>query len=233
MTEWIYPRRCPLCDGVLGKNEPLLCRACARKLEFAEEPRCFQCGKPLESTEREYCGDCARGRHRYLEGFAPFVYQGIFKNSVLRFKYSGRPEYAKFYSAAILRFGGDKIRRWDPEVLIPVPLHRERLLRRGYNQAEVLARQLGKEAGIPVVSDAVMRKKNTEAQKLLGSRERKKNLEKAFAAGKGIRAFRSALIVDDIYTTGSTVDAVAKVLRDSGTEDIYFVSACIAAGGIL
>lgn len=232
-AELIYPRRCPLCDGLLGKKEPLLCRKCAEKLKFVEGPRCFRCGKPLGNDEEEYCGDCARAGRRFESGFAPFAYQGLYKKSVLRFKYGGRQEYAGFYSASILRFGGGKIRRWNPDVLIPVPIHRKRLLRRGYNQAEVLARRLGKETGIPTVADAVVRKRNTAAQKLLGSRERRKNLEDAFAAGKGIKAWKCALIVDDIYTTGSTVDAVAKVLKDSGAGRIYFVCVCVTPGGFL
>ena len=131
MTELLYPRRCPLCDGILGRAEPLLCRDCGRKLRFAKEPRCFRCGRPMEREEQEYCGNCARIRHRFEEGFAPFPYEGVYKESVLRFKYGGRQEYAGFYSAAILRFGAEKIRGWDPQVLVPVPLHRERLLKEG------------------------------------------------------------------------------------------------------
>ena len=232
MTELLYPRRCPLCDGILGRAEPLLCRDCGRKLRFAKEPRCFRCGRPLEREEQEYCGNCARIRHRFEEGFAPFPYEGVYKESVLRFKYGGRQEYAGFYSAAILRFGAEKIRGWDPQVLVPVPLHRERLLKRGYNQAQVLADSLAEKTGIPAVSGAVIRRKNTAAQKLLGSRERRKNLEQAFAPGKDIRDWKRALIVDDIFTTGSTVDAVEKVLKDWGTERVFFVCVCVTPGGI-
>ena len=115
---------------------------------------------------------------------------------------------------------------------MPVPLHRERLLKRGYNQAQVLADSLAEKTGIPAVSGAVIRRKNTAAQKLLGSRERRKNLEQAFAPGKDIRAWKRALIVDDIFTTGSTVDAVAKVLKDWGTERVFFVCVCVTPGGI-
>ena len=113
-----------------------------------------------------------------------------------------------------------------------MPLHRERLLKRGYNQAQVLADSLAEKTGIPAVSGAVIRRKNTAAQKLLGSRERRKNLEQAFAPGKDIRAWKRALIVDDIFTTGSTVDAVAKVLKDWGTERVFFVCVCVTPGGI-
>src|SRR5699024_3418282 len=63
MTELLYPRKCPLCDGILGGKEPLLCRNCGKKLKFAEEPRCFRCGKPLVREEEEYCHDCRRNAH--------------------------------------------------------------------------------------------------------------------------------------------------------------------------
>lgn len=230
ITELLYPRRCPLCDAILGSGEPLICRDCGKKLRFGESPRCFRCGRPLEKEEGEYCGSCSRIRHRFAEGFAPFVYEGDFRQSVLRFKYQGRQEYAGFYSRAILKFGAEKIRRWNPDVLIPVPLHRERLLKRGYNQAEVLARSLEKASGIPEEAEAVVRIKNTAAQKLLGSRERKKNLEQAFAPGRKIGSWNRAVIIDDIYTTGSTVDAVAKVLKENGTREVYFICVCIALG---
>ena len=230
MTELLYPRRCPLCDGILGGGERLLCGDCAEKLEFLRGPRCFRCGKPLDWEEREYCGDCLRQKHWFERNLSPFPYEGIYRQSVLRFKYSGRQEYARFYSAAILRCFGEKIRKWKPEVLIPVPIHRERLLKRGYNQAEVLAGNLGRELGIPVSARAVVRRKNTEAQKLLDRRERRKNLELAFAAGPEIRAWKSVLIVDDIYTTGSTVDAAAKILKANGTGRVFSVCVCVTPG---
>lgn len=230
MTELLYPRKCPLCDGILGGKEPLLCRNCGKKLKFAEEPRCFRCGKPLVREEEEYCHDCRRNAHVFERCTGPFLYEGEYRQSILRFKYRGRQAYAGFYSAAIRQRCGAQIRSWKPEVLIPVPVHRERLLKRGYNQAEVLAVKLGQEMGIPVAAGAVIRRRNTAAQKLLDNRERKKNLERAFAPGKEGGAWKSVLIVDDIYTTGSTVDAVARVLKARGTARVYAVCVCIAPG---
>ena len=124
----------------------------------------------------------------------------------------------------------DQIRRWDPQVLIPVPIHRERLLKRGYNQAQVLADRLGELLDVPVAADAVIRRKKTAAQKSLDSHERRKNLAMAFAPGKGIRPWKRALILDDIFTTGSTVDAVAGVLKAAGAERVYSLCVCVTPG---
>lgn len=230
LSELLYPRRCPLCDGILGEKEPLLCRACGESLEFIKEPRCFRCGKPLSLGEAEYCGSCLRGDRSFQRNLALFPYQGKYRQSILRFKYRGRQEYARFYSAAMVKTFRGQIRRWDPQVLVPVPIHRERLLKRGYNQAEVLADKLGEALGIPVASQAVLRRKNTAAQKLLDKRQRRKNLRQAFVPGREIRPWKSALILDDIYTTGSTLDAVAEVLKKAGTERVYALCVCIAPG---
>ena len=226
----LYPRRCPVCDGLLGKQEPLICRKCAEKLEFLKQPLCFRCGKPLEQKEREYCGDCRKIRHWYERGFAPFSYRGIMQQSVMRFKYGGRAEYAGFYAVAVLEYGRELLSRWRPEVLMPVPVHPARLARRGYNQAELLAQKLSELCGIPMESRAVLRMKNTKAQKNLSSMERKKNLENAFALVKSYKPPERILVIDDIYTTGSTIDGMAALLSKNGAKAVYFACITVSPG---
>lgn len=142
ILDWIYPRRCPVCDGILEKDEPYICRTCAPELEPLKEPRCRKCGVPIRSLTEEYCVHCAGETHSFDRGFAVYPYHGPIGESLMRFKYSGRQEYAGFYAQAIAVCGGREIRRMRPEILIPVPLHRKKLQTRGYNQAEVLARRL-------------------------------------------------------------------------------------------
>ena len=226
----LYPRRCPVCDGLLKKEEPLICRSCAGRITFLKQPLCFRCGKPLEREDREYCGDCRKVRHRYERGFAPFSYRGIMQKSVMRFKYGGRAEYAGFYAAAMMKYGKSMLERWKPDVLIPVPVHPARLARRGYNQAGVLAERLSELCGIPADEKAVLRTKNTRAQKELGGMERKKNLARAFSLAKGFRPEGTVLIVDDIYTTGSTIDALAALLLENGAEKVYFACITVSPG---
>lgn len=231
ILDWIYPRRCPVCDGILEKDEPYICRTCAPELEPLKEPRCRKCGVPIRSLTEEYCVHCAGETHSFDRGFAVYPYHGPIGESLMRFKYSGRQEYAGFYAQAIAVCGGREIRRMRPEILIPVPLHRKKLQTRGYNQAEVLARRLSEKTGIPVETDLVVRRKRTLPQKELNRRQRKKNLKDAFAMKRECRPFpwKRVLLVDDIYTTGSTVDALALLLKRNGAAEVFFVA--VAAGG--
>ena len=114
--------------------------------------------------------------------------------------------------------------------MIPVPIHRERLLKRGYNQAEELAVRLSSMSGIPVERRAVLRIKNTKAQKELNDVERKKNLAQAFSIVKGYSPPRRILLVDDIYTTGSTIDTLALLLKKNGAQSVYFACVCVSPG---
>ena len=146
----------------------------------------------------------------------------------LRFKYHERQEYAGFYAHAAFFYVGKQIQRRNPEVLVPVPLHPARQRQRGYNQAEVFAEKLAEEMELPMNARLIRRVKKTKRQKELGPAERRKNLEGAFALAKpGQMKYCRILLVDDIYTTGSTVDAIASLLKVNGAEQVDFVCAAI------
>ena len=125
---------------------------------------------------------------------------------------------------------GDKIRRWDVDAVIPVPVHKSRLKKRGYNQAALIAGELSKRLGIPMRDGVVIRRAATGVQKELGAAERQNNLKKAFIVPGNVVKLKSVLVVDDIYTTGATVDAVAGCLKGAGVEKVYFASLCIGRG---
>ena len=154
------------------------------------------------------------------------MYQSV-AGSFYRLKYAGRQEYARFYAAAIVEKLGGTIRGWKPDALVPVPIHRARRRERGYNQAELLAREIGKVMGIPVAARLIRRIKNTLPQKLLDDAERQNNLKRAFKIERNDVKLKRVIIVDDIYTTGSTVDACAVELKKAGVEEVYFITAAI------
>jgi ComF family protein len=116
------------------------------------------------------------------------------------------------------------------DALVPVPVHATRKKTRGFNQAEILARVIGKKLGIPVIPEMLVRNKKTLPQKDLSAAERLKNLSGAFAMGEIPEGIRSVILVDDIYTTGSTIEACARALRASGISRIYFVVICMTGG---
>lgn len=150
------------------------------------------------------------------------------RQSIARFKYGGRQEYAAFYAEEILLAAAKEIVRWRAEVLVPIPLHPARRRKRGYNQAELLAKELSRRSGIPTEGHLLIRTKNTKAQKELDDRERRANLKHAFSVPKEQIPYKKIILVDDIYTTGSTMDEAASVLRQAGAEMIYFL--CISVG---
>jgi ComF family protein len=223
----VFPPRCPVCDEVIhvGKDT---CDDCRKKVVCIGEPVCKKCGKPLENQRREYCSDCARKQHYFSQGKAVFVYQGEIRHSMYRFKYSNKREYAAYYAKEAARIYGGWIRRKQIEAIVPVPMYRWKEKGRGYNQAAVFAMALGERMNLPVEKRMVKRIRNTTPQKELNDVERKANLKKAFQLVPDIVKYKKILIVDDIYTTGSTIDAVAEVLLQAGVEEIYFL--CISIG---
>lgn len=220
----IYPGRCVLCDAVLAGKEKDVCRLCGPKLQIITQPYCMKCGKALNKQEDEYCNDCLLHPHMYEQGRSLLVYDGIIKKSLYRFKYAGRKEYAKAYSHLAEQYLGDYINEIQPDALIPVPLHKKRYQKRGYNQSEVFARELGAGMGIPVVSKMVERVKNTLPQKELDRSDRQNNLKKAFKINRNDVKLNTIIIIDDIYTTGSTIDALAATLKEAGVQKIFFLT---------
>lgn len=229
---------------------------CENKFYPVKGAVCMHCGRPLGQfssheqskkidqffeieSSREFCGECNRkgyimsNRHggsgaqnvsNIIQGKALYVYKGAIKQSMYRFKYSNKREYAKFFARQAVYRYGDWIKA---DVLIPVPMYSLKQKQRGYNQAEVFAEELSRLIGVPVDKDLVRRVKNTVPQKGLNEKERENNLKKAFQKGKSIVKYSCVLIIDDIFTTGSTAEAVAKELKKQGVCHIYYLSICI------
>lgn len=226
----LYPRVCPLCERLLLPGEVYVCADCAGKLPWAKEPRCQRCGKPIRSQENLYCADCARKEHLYIQGCAAFVYEGRLRQSVDKLKFFNRRCYAPFYGAAMKIAGSSFIRKWGIRCVVPVPMHPKKRAERGYDQAALIARELGRRTGLPVIGDALVRVRYTRASKRLGREMRQKNMRNAFAVRPGADIPEPVLLVDDIYTTGMTMDEASKALRKAGVTQIFFMTLCIVRG---
>lgn len=226
----LFPRRCPVCHEVVEERGEQVCRICRTRLPYVREPFCLKCGKPLLTEEREYCGDCRRKKHMYCKGRAPFVYDRLMRESVARYKYGGRREYAAFYAEEILRTCAREAVRWNAHALVPIPLHPSRRRKRGYNQAALLARELSRRCGIPTDEKLLFRTKKTRAQKDLNDQERLANLKNAFSVREGSVPYKNIILIDDIYTTGSTIDEAARVLLENGAQSVFFLCICVGRG---
>lgn len=226
----IFPRRCPICDKVLEFNGKLICSKCREKLTYIEEPRCKKCGKQLIKMEDEYCYDCKIRKHLYKEGAVPFMHIGDIKKSIYKIKYCNKREYIDFYAGELIKLYKDIIKEWDCDALVPVPLHKSRRLKRGYNQAKLIAERCSDGLGIPVRDDVIIRCRKTKPQKELNDSERKKNLEKAFKIRRNVVKLTKVILVDDIYTTGSTIDACTDILLKAGVDEVYYIALSIGTG---
>ncbi|MGN1147944.1 MAG: double zinc ribbon domain-containing protein [Lachnospiraceae bacterium] len=229
MIKLLFPQRCPVCDEPVRIRDGLICRTCKDKLIRVKDPFCLKCGKPLAAMDQEYCRDCREKSHFYCKGRALYEYESV-AGAIYRFKYGGRQEYAVYFGAEMAKGLEDFIRRAAPDGLVPVPLSKSRFNRRGYNQAALLAREIGRRLDIPVYEHLVKRVINTVPQKGLNPSARQNNLKRAFKITENDVELSTIIIVDDIYTTGSTIDAVAEVLLQAGVKKIYFVALAVGAG---
>ncbi len=227
VLDFLFPRRCPFCDEIVVFGHKV-CGRCKNRIKYIGKSYCLKCGKMLLSSENEYCADCMHTDHLFTRGRALYVYSGDVRASITRFKYKGRREYADYYGLDIVKHLGSFIYRCQPEYIIPVPVSKEKKKKRGYNQAELIAEKISVYTGIPVNKDLLIRVRNTPPMKELTRVERMKNLKGAFKINVHDVKCRNVLIVDDIYTTGSTIDAISYELKKSGVKDIYFVT--VAAG---
>ena len=227
ILDLLFPRRCVLCDGALSKDEENICKECAPKVGLIGGDVCMVCGRSVQK-EQELCPDCTGNKHRFRGGRFALSYD-VIGDSVFKFKYSNRPEYAKFYAKSITDRWGEWIEAVNADALVPVPLHKKRLLKRGYNQAELLSKELSRLTGIPSLGDYATRVKNTAPQKKYDRKQRQINVEKAFIVNKNSVKLKTVIVVDDIFTTGSTIDSLSEALMEAGVKRVYFLT--ITAAG--
>lgn len=197
-------------------------------------------------SSSEYCDECksyANSAKKHLkinntfhistevshitQGKALYLYYGDIKKTMYRFKYSNRREYAKYFAKQAVERYGEWIEKKHIQAIVPVPMYLAKERKRGYNQAACFAKELSVLTGIPMETKLVHRIKNTRPLKELNRVERKNNLKNAFQKGKSIVQYSHILVVDDIYTTGSTAQAVAEELNKKGINHVYFMSICM------
>ena len=164
ILELLYPARCPVCHGVI-RGKGMVCISCRKKLHYIKEPKCKKCGKEIEKNEQEYCRDCQRFFHTFDKGASVFAYDDIMRRSIAMFKYHNRREYAKFYAEEMYHHCRRFLQLCAPDVIIPVPVHRLKKRQRGFNQAELVAKELGKLTNVPVVTNYLIRSEKTTPQK--------------------------------------------------------------------
>ena len=222
MINTLYPKRCAICDDALMEGEVGACDKCKERLVFIKEPICLTCGRPM-THEGYKCEECEREKHLFTAGRAVFSYDFI-SESIYRFKYLNRAEYGEYFGSEMVKAHGEFLRQIKPDAVMPVPLHKKRYLKRGYNQAALLAKEISRLTGIPFYEDLLKRSRDTVPQKKFNKKQRFINMKKAFIVGKNSVKLSKVIVVDDIFTTGSTIDSLSLELKKAGVKDIYFIT---------
>lgn len=217
LADLFYPQRCVGCDA---RASDVLCRGCYEALPRVEPPFCKRCGMPT-AFETYVCEECKGIDYGFETARAPLRYEGVGKEIVHSLKYRGyRPVVARIMVPLML-----EALEGEFDAIVPVPLHRSRFRKRGFNQAELMARSLSEEAGAPV-RDALEVLRKTRDQVELSGAGRRKNVAGAFGAWFPVAG--RVLLVDDVLTTGATMSACAAALVRSGASEVHALSLCRA-----
>ena len=211
-AQLLSPALCLGCAHQLKAGQ-FFCTACITELSLFNNP-CSLCG--LENqTSRDHCAACLHKPPGWQKLVAPLIYQGLARDLLIQLKFAQSLHLAtSLVGSLIHHFEADKP---APEVLLPVPLHRKRLLDRGYNQAFEIARALAQLLDIPVDTRALCRTRDTDSQSGLSASQRQKNIRNAFVY-QPTRPWSHVAVVDDIVTTGSTANEITRTLHRGGVE---------------
>jgi len=234
-----FPRTCPLCRRRIREPGAGFCVPCTSSFSFIRPPFCIDCGAPL-SAHREgtpvRCISCLirppSPRERRPTVRSAALHTGTLRDALLGVKFAGRTDTA--HSLGLLlrdrypdSFGSDLF-----DLVLPMPLHVRRLRQRGFNPCDFLARPLARELGLPVDRGSVARTRDTPPQRGTGRRQRRRNLAGAFAVNDPARVRgRSILILDDVYTTGATVEALSRALISAGAVRVAAYTLTRTPGG--
>jgi len=227
VIDLVLPPQCLSC-GVVTGGEGALCAPCWSGVNFLSAPLCAACGFPFAfgaAAPQVLCGPCSRRRPVYDRARAVFVYDDASRGLVVGFKHADRTFAAPAFGAWLARAGAELV--GDADVIVPVPLHRWRLAVRRYNQAALLAQSLARHTGGTCAVDALRRLRPTPTQGGLGRLARARNVRGAFAVPPSRRAVitgQRVLLVDDVLTTGATVEAAARALLAAGARAVDVIT---------
>jgi len=231
---FFLPADCLICGKSLEPlNRSFICGYCWGKVKWLTPPYCSICGRPLPSeydcsdNSSFLCGECQVHPPYFKKAFIPTLYQGVMKEAIKLFKYKGKIGISRGLTK-ITRIYFDHSRFSLPELdlVIPIPLHRRKLKERGFNQAEIIAKFIAEYLNLNLVGDGLIRVRFTNSQTQLKREERLTNIKGAFKIKREERFKRKrVLLVDDVYTTGVTLNEAAKEIKKTKAEVYVFALA--------
>lgn len=216
----LYPYRCPSCRKIV-QNEAF-CNNCWKKLVFIEKPTCSICGEPLDIKKDQslLCGRCLNKQHYFSKATSVFIYNRTIARAIYRLKFNRKTFLSRFFAKFIV----NNVKNFNSGYIVAVPIYKNRLVERGYNQSLLLAKEISKLTNIPYIENAILKVKSTLPQGKLTTAKRKNNLKSAFRINekyKNLLKNKNILIVDDVLTTGATADECAKILKKNGANRVF------------
>jgi ComF family protein len=218
----VLPPRCLKCGDILSAAQGL-CPDCWRKLTWLGAPCCACCGQPFpfDAGEESLCGACLQKRPAYDRARAVFRYDDESRDLIIGLKHADRTESVPALAGWMVRVGSELLQ--SAELIVPVPLHWTRLATRRFNQAALLAQAIGRNAGLPVLPQALQRRRATRSQGHLGRLARFRNVKGSISVAarhESAVTNRRILLIDDVITTGATVESTAKALISAGARQV-------------
>ncbi len=223
----LFPPSCPSCKQVMERSPQQLCATCYAKLQRIKNPYCSRCGKRLQGGEENHlCGDCLQSHWLFEKARSFFLYEKTIAHLIHDLKYSG--DLSVLSALSWLSLQSELLYDLDEaDYILPVPLHTSRLRKRGFNQSLLLAKGIFAKKKERIKFDLLSRIVDTIPQTGLTGKQRRKNLKNAFMVTKPDKiAGKNILLVDDVFTTGSTVQECTKALKQAGCNRVEVVTLC-------
>ena len=225
--DFIFPPLCHVCRSFIPNAAPLhICSSCCERMTQITSPLCVVCGLPFIGCGTDHvCGACLTVRHHFDAARAALVYDGASRDLIHAFKYHNKTHLRRPLALLTVGMLSEFVGVRMPDLIVPVPLHRKRLRSRGFNQAVLLGELFSAHWKIPLDRHNLRRNRWTEPQVNLSAGDRRVNVKGAFTLQNPDRVDgRRVLLVDDVYTTGSTVDECALVLKNAGVTAVTVVT---------
>ena len=187
----------------------------------------MSCGRLLLHENGYICNSCQSAHHYFKQGRAALLYEGDMRLALFQLKFFNRRDHVEFFGTAMAACIASRLDDWRAQLILPVPMFRKKEKARGFNQAELLAREISRHTGIPYSKKYLKCEFQSADQKMLTHAERMRNLKGIFSVRDSFPQVKRVILVDDVYTSGATMDELARTLLKVGVEEVYFVVLCI------
>lgn len=225
----LYPKKCMFCGAHLSKEEKYYCNECYYRLPILEEPQCLICGRELFSEfGYKICTTCQKHKNYLDVNYPVFRYEGVIKEAVRKHKFAGKMWYYKPFSDFIYGKIHDKLHNID--YIVYPPVNEKTFYKRGFNQCELIAKELSDRLNIKYLKKCILKKRDNLIQSSLSADARAENVKNAFMINvKYAESLnkKRVLLIDDVLTTGATINECAKVLKKAGVTVVYSATLCI------